>query len=231
MVEDDLSGKRPLYRPREYERIPRKLEKQKKKMNWSNRGGYISPIFVPPTPNGELANELKLIAEKEAEAGIMFRIVETGGRSIKSMLQKSNPSSTLGCDAAACLPCRTGQGEGGNCRASGINYQVECQLCPLGQKGVYHGESARNLFTRGGEHEASHRAGLEKSFMHQHQLKKHDNAPGRYIAKVTGSASDCMTRQVREAVHIRRSQVPVLNSKSEWHQPALYTVQSEVYRM
>ena len=161
----------------------------------------------------------------------MFRIVETGGKSIKSMLQKSNPTSTLGCNATACLPCRTGQGEGGNCRASGIKYQVEFQLCPPGQKEVYHGETARNLFTRGGEHEANHRAGLEKSFMHKHQLKKHGNAPGSYIAKVTGSASDCMTRQVREAVHIRRSQVPVLNGKSEWHQPALYTVQNEVYRM
>ena len=231
MVEDDLTGKRPLYRPKEYERIQRRQQKQKKKTNWSNRGGFIAPIFVPPTPNGDLARELKDIAEREAEAGVLFRIVETGGRSIKSMVQRSNPTSTLGCDMAACLPCRTGPGDGGNCRGSGVNYQVECQLCPPGKKSIYHGETARNLFTRGGEHEASYRGQLEKSFMHMHQAKTHSNAPGSYIAKVTGSASDCLTRQVREAVHIRRCQVPVLNGKSEWHQPALYTVQNEIYRM
>ena len=28
-----------------------------------------------------------------------------------------------------------------------INYQMECQLCPDGNKGVYLGESARNLYT------------------------------------------------------------------------------------
>ena len=41
---------------------------------------------------------------------------------------------------------------------------------------------------------------------------------------------DCLTRQVRENVLIRRSQVPVLNSKTEWHQPALYRIQLEVER-
>ena len=43
-------------------------------------------------------------------------------------------------------------------------------------------------------------------------------------------ARDCLTRQVREAVLIRRSQVQVLNSKSEWHQPALFRVQQEIER-
>jgi hypothetical protein len=32
---------------------------------------------------------------------------------------------------------------------------------------------------------------------------------------------DCLTRQVRQAVLIRRSQVPVVNGKSEWRQSAL----------
>ena len=41
MVEDDLNGHRPLYRPKDYEIIPRRVEKQKKRKNWSNRGGYI----------------------------------------------------------------------------------------------------------------------------------------------------------------------------------------------
>ena len=106
--------------------MERQKEKQKKKHNWSNKGGYIAPIFVPPTPNGELAAQLRNIAEREAEAGVQFRIVETGG-----------------------IPCRTGQVDGGNCRSCGVNYLVECQLCPPGQRGLYISETAHNLYTRG----------------------------------------------------------------------------------
>ena len=54
--------------------------------------------------------------------------------------------------------------------------------------------------------------------------------PGEYKARVTGRYKDCLTRQVREAVLIRRSKVPVLNSKTEWHQPALFQIQQELYR-
>ena len=41
---------------------------------------------------------------------------------------------------------------------------------------------------------------------------------------------DCLARQVKEDVQIRWSQVPVLNAKTEWHQPALYRIQSEIER-
>ena len=109
---------------------------------------FIAPIFVPPTPNGELAAELKKIAEDEAEAGVLFQIVETGGRIVKSAVQSSNPTRHIGCDDLACLLCRTGQVRGGDCHSSGVNYQVECQKCPPNQKSLYHGETARNLFTR-----------------------------------------------------------------------------------
>ena len=158
------------------------------------------------------------------------RILESGGRSVKMMLQKSNPTATEGCDEDDCLPCRTAKGAGGNCRSCGINYQVECELCPPDRKSLYHGESARNLYTRGKEHQQNYRDRTAKSFMLKHQAKEHQNVAGNYTAKVTGTARDCLTRQVREAVHIRRSEVPTLNSKTEWHQPALFRVQSEIYR-
>ena len=98
MVQQDLDEIRPLYRPKEWNRVARYKEKIKKNYNWSSRGGYIAPIFVPPTPNSELAKSLKVIADIEAEAGVIFRIVETGGISVKSILQRSNPVETPGCD-------------------------------------------------------------------------------------------------------------------------------------
>ena len=110
MVEDDLSGARPLYRPKDWNIVARRKAKQKKKYEWSTRGGHVAPIFVPPTPNSELALSLKAIAETEAEAGINFKIIETGGLSIKSVLQRSNPLETAGCDSTDCLPCKYGRG-------------------------------------------------------------------------------------------------------------------------
>ena len=72
--------------------------KRKKKYEWSTKGGHVAPIFVPPTPNGVLAKNLREIAEYEAESGVNFKIVETGGLSMKSILQKSNPMKTVGCE-------------------------------------------------------------------------------------------------------------------------------------
>ena len=81
-------------------------------IEWSSRGGHIAPIFVPPTPNSELATSLRAIADSEAEAGVLFKIVETGGLSMKSVLQKSNPLETMGCDSQDCLPCENYTGRG-----------------------------------------------------------------------------------------------------------------------
>ena len=120
--------------------------------------------------------------------------------------------------------------EGGNCHSSGVNYAVECQLCPDGAKSLYLGETSRNLYSRGLEHEGNYRNGSQKSFMGKHQARIHQGMAGEYTAKVTASTRDCLTRQVREAVQIRRCTVPVMNSKTEWYQPALWQVQNELYR-
>ena len=149
---------------------------------------------------------------------------------MKNTVQKSNPTATAGCGDEQCIACKAGRGDGGNCRSSSINYQVDCLLCPADNRSRYIGESARNLFSRGKEHLGRYRNRDKKSFMHKHQSREHQGSPGDYTAKVTGSSKDCLTRQVREAVLIRRCQVPVLNSKTEWHQPALWQIRNELYQ-
>jgi hypothetical protein len=230
MVKDDEDGVRPMYRPKDWNVVARSKEKEKKKHNWSRKGGYIAPIFIPPTPNSELAKSLRDIANKEAEAGVHLNIIETGGLSMRRLLQKSNPLQTPGCDDTQCLPCQSGRGEGGNCRSGGVNYELECQLCPDGEREVYIGESSRNSYTRCKEHLARYRSGKGTSFILKHKATAHQDEEPLYKAKVTASTRDCLTRQVREAVLIRRSSRPVLNSKTEWHQPALFRVQSEIER-
>ena len=136
------------------------------KNTWSSKGVFVAPIFVPPTPNGELAARLRKIATTKAEPGVNFRIVETGGRSMKRMLQVSNPMETAGCENQNCLPCRSSRGDGERCLSSGANYVLECQLCPDGSKSRYIGETSRNLYTRFPNHEENYRAGTPKSFIH-----------------------------------------------------------------
>ena len=229
MKKEDSDGIRPIYRPKGWQREERSKKKKSKKHKWSAKGGHVAPIFVPPSPNGELACILRQIADNETEAGVKFKIVETGGLSMKSQVQVSNPTATPGCEDQDCLPCRTGRGDGGNCRKTNIEYAIQCEMCPPDSKAVYLGESSRNLYTRSKEHEENYRLGTRKSFMRKHQRKKHNGQPGSYTAKVTGSYRDCLTRQVGEGVTIRRCSKEILNSKTEWHQPPLWRIQSELY--
>ena len=64
MQKDDLEG----VRPREWQLEERRKNKIRKKHNWSTKGGHIAPIFVQPTPNGELARMLKEVADRDTEA-------------------------------------------------------------------------------------------------------------------------------------------------------------------
>ena len=102
--------------------------------------------------------------------------------------------------------------------------------CYLKEKYEVTLETARNLFTRVIDHENNFRTTNPKSFMLKHQREEHQGIGGSYTANVTGTARDCLTRQVREAVHLRRSSVPILNSKTEWQQPALFRIQREILR-
>ena len=54
MVADDLSGKKPLYRSRDWDNEDRNTKKNDKKLNWwkneKSKIKYTSILFVPPTP-------------------------------------------------------------------------------------------------------------------------------------------------------------------------------------
>ena len=66
MKEDATSGVRPMFRPREGEEEERRISTKRKRRGWSEKGGYIAPIFVPPTPGGKLCKVMKEVAEREA---------------------------------------------------------------------------------------------------------------------------------------------------------------------
>ena len=128
------------------------------------------------------------------------------------------------------MACKESRGQGGDCRKSNVQYCMCCKLCPAEDPTVYIGETARNIYTRGKEHFNNYKSKKSDSFILKHQIEKHDGQDADFSASVTNKFRDCLSRQVSEAVTIRRSGDRVLNSKSEWHQPALFRVQSEIIR-
>ena len=97
---------------------------------------------------------------------------------------------------------------------------------------MYIGESNRNLYTRSREHMKKYqsRKSRAESFIKKHQDKEHIGTEPEVEAKVTRVFRDSLSRQVSEGVFIRHGGQSLLNSKSEWHQPPLWRVQSEMLR-
>ena len=70
----------------------------------------------------------------------------------------------------------------------------------------------------------------ETSFVQKHNEMCHKGMDMDFRARVTKQNTDSLSRQVREGVYIRRETRTVLNSKSEWFQPSLFRVRSEIVR-
>ena len=224
---DHNEGTRPIHRPKDYQKDKRRREKEEKKHEWAKKDVHIAPISVPTTPGSELMKAMRLVAEKEAKEGIRFNIIEMGGRTLKREFQKSNPTAPPGCTKEDCLCCNEERGKGGQCHRSNVNYRIECKLCPEENRAVYIGETSRNLYTRLAEHfDGSNNDG---SFMKKHMEEYHEGEEVNFEGRVTHSNKHCLTRQVREGVLIKQGG-KIMNTKSEWHQPSIYSVRREVVR-
>ena len=167
--------------------------------------------------------EMRRVAEKEGIEGMRFNIIEHGGMTLKRELQRSNPTATKGCDKEDCLCCAEEKGKGGQCHRENVNYEVVCELCPKERQVKYIGETSKNLYTRMEGHQG------RDGFMRKHMEEMHPGQEMKFAPKVTHFNKDCLTRQIREAVLIRHNNNS-LNSKTEWHLPALYRINQEIVR-
>jgi hypothetical protein len=177
---------------------------------------YIAPIFIPATPNSELAQILKKVVDEECDKKLKFKIIEKGGANVKRKLQVSIPLETTGRTDENCMACRDGRGGGGKCRKSNVNYTIDCKICLQDGKSVYIGETSRNLSTRGKEHLNKYEGRKADSFMLKHQTYSHPEQPADFKAKVVGTFNGCLSRQFAEGVEIRKCEYEVMNTKTEW---------------
>ena len=120
--------------------------------------------------------------------------------------------------------CKSG---GKMCHMNNVAYHLKCKPCEL-LNTKYLGESARNLYTRGGEHVKKCDKKDQNSFMYKHQQEYHNGEDPDFEMKVLKSFKDPLSRQVTEAILIKNHQGILLNSKSEFFQPPLVRIRQEV---
>ena len=102
IIEDDKNNVKPLYRSRNWNAEERMKSKLIKKRNWwkneNAKVEYKSVLFVPPTPGGALAKELKIREEELNKYNKeRIKIVEKGGIKIKDLLTSKNPFQKSKC--------------------------------------------------------------------------------------------------------------------------------------
>ena len=145
-----------------------------------------------------------------------IRVVEKVGRSIKSVIQRSDPFKNKDCGALDSLVCRTG-GKG-SCRRMEINYDIACQEC--GENGEiirYIGESAGNAYTRGLRHISELDGKRKESKMWRHCKDVHDGRIVDFKINVLSThRQDAMHRQITESVRINWEE-GLINNKTEWN--------------
>ena len=214
-------GERPLYCLSSWEKEERALRKKVKMRKWY--GDSDAVVFVQSTP-GEILR--KGVEEIMKENGMNVRVVEQGGRSLKSLLQRSDIQRRMVCEAQDCPVCLT-KGNG-NCCQEGVGYEVWCEECErLGRRAFMHGETGRTARIRCGEH----RDKLEgrKGALWDHCVSFHGGQVVKFGYRVSGLFRDPLLRQLDEAVRIEEESGLLLNSKNEWVRPA--GVQHRVERM
>ena len=99
-----------------------------------------SVIFVQPTPGEILKKKAEAIV---LNAGFKIKVVERGGRSVHSILQRSDVNPQLSCDwGDKCFICSTKPT--GLCREESVGYKITCVDCEAeGRHIVMHGETAK----------------------------------------------------------------------------------------
>ena len=229
-VKESDEGGEPLNRGKDYKRIERVQQKKMKKKQWNKKGGYSAPIIVPATPHSELAKMLREVCNKETDKKLRFKIVEKGGDTVERRLVKPNPMGSDDCGKEDCVVCKQ-PGGGKMCHKCNINYHAKCEHKMCDSNNVkYLGESFRNMYSRGAEHERKRMKKDESSFMHRHDIETHPDDPPNWSFKVIKSFRDPLSRQVSEAIHIKNHEGILLNSKSEFFQPPLVKIRKEIVR-
>ena len=111
-------------------------------------------------------------------------------------------------DKTKCFPTK----RKGSCATYCVTYEIKCKDCG----DVYIGETSRNAYTQGKEHQRLLAGKQEESALWRHCEEKHGRIEQDFSMNVTGSyRSDPMAKQIAEAVRIRKiSAAQLVNTRT-----------------
>ena len=199
-------------------------------------------MFVPSSCGGIL---LKMLENLESElwdskdVTWSVKLVEQSGKQLRHMFNARMPIVS-GCPLGKnCLVC---DGDAIKCTTRNVVYLAECEDCRetgtvdgvVQEKFLsdswYVGETSRPLRMRAREHHNKLLDYHTESFMFIHWMNSHglNMTPPRYSFKILGAYTDCLSRQISEAIQIEEK--GILNKRSEYgsnHLPRLEAVESE----
>ena len=194
--------------------------------NWhkGDKTQISAPLIVDPT-SGELTQKLKETCRKfQIASNIKVTVRERAGISVKTDA-KSEPLRSKSCGRVDCLCCS--KGKPGKCEQNSAGYRIKCESClGAGKFAYYEGETGRNSYSRGLEHQRDLKDEKEDSPLWKHCVLEHDGQKQTFIMKALRSFKSCLQRQVNEVVRISSSktEIIVLNSKNEFHQAPIIRV-------
>ena len=227
-LEASRAGQKPLFRPREWQQEERRKGKMVKKSSWYRPADCVG--FYPPTPRGELNQEInKVLKEEGRRIGFNLRAVETGGVSLAKMLVKPDLKRGEPCGRPGCVLDQTSGGAGGPHNVASCLYRGSCNLCDaIGETGEYWGESGFCGSHRTSQHDMDVVNRKETNAFAKHLAVFHPNEQGNianFNIQVESLFKKPLTRQKTEAVKIQSSTATHrMNSKAEHRQPAMLRV-------
>ena len=152
--------------------------------------------------------------------GFLVKVVERSGRSLQSMFPLTKLWEGAPCGRESeCITCYQGAEDIPNCTKQSVLYENICAICvpgafkkeqvedkdvDPGQPAIYVGETGRSILERGKEHWKSYESGKEDSHMRKHQLILHEGGTAKFVLRMVGSYRTALSRQISEAVRIRR---------------------------
>ena len=221
IVKQAEGGSRPLYRSSEWQREKRAISRLVKMKTWSKSD---SVIFVQATPGEILKREVSKVIR---ESGFKVKIVEKGGRNIRSLLQKSDVSPATHCFDDSCPLCMT-EGKG-KCEVESVVYKIWCPVCKAeGVDVSMYGETGRTGKIRCKEHRNALYDLKKSSNLREHCQRVHG---GEFIdfsySVVKTFPGDPLSRQLKEAMLIDDHSGPSMNDKREFVRPASIRIRAE----
>ena len=194
-------------------------------------------MFVEQTPGGELAARLReLFLRIEPTLGFYVKVVEKVGRSLQGLFPLTTLREGMSCGRGQeCITCYQGAEVLPDCTRQLVLYENVCTRCVPGAASkdqlkeeelnagehpvIYVGETSRSILERAKEHWAGCGKSQEDNHKFRHQSLMHSGESAKFTMRVVESLQSALSRQVSEAVRIRRrgGLGSIMNSKSEYN--------------